>query len=234
MLVFRLRGVARSWVMAILLLVAGAPAMAETYAATAGNYTVFTNFTAPCGLGACANYLNTMNASGTFTTAAPLAANLAAQPIRPLMTAFRFSDGLTIYDSSDPNVRVRRANVSTNAAGVVIAADFLIQRWQTGGVHVPGDRLDQVRVADGSTVGLHNLSCNAVVPVVVDPDACFSNALDASTSRGDGPGALFALVVPAAASVATVPTLSTWALLVLAGVMVLAATRSRSLRATVS
>ena len=103
MLASRLRRWARSCVAAILLLVAGAPAMAETYAATGGNYTVFTNFTAPCGAGACANYLNTMSASGAFTTVGPLPANLAAQPIRPLMTAFRFTDGLTIYDSSDPN-----------------------------------------------------------------------------------------------------------------------------------
>ena len=230
MLASRLRRLARSCVAAILLLVAGAPAMAETYAATAGNYTVFTNFTAPCGLGTCANYLNTMNASGTFTTAAPLPANLAAQPIRPLMTAFRFTDGLTIYDSSDPNVRVRRADVSTNASGSVTAADFLIQRWQTGGVHGAGDRLDQVRVANGATTGLHNLTCNTVVPVVIDPDSCFSVNLDASTSRADGPGALFAVAVVAAVSVSAIPTLSTWALLVLAGVMALAVARSRSTR----
>lgn len=230
MLAFRLRRLTRSWVTAIFLLVAGAPAVAETYAATAGNYTVFTNFTAPCGVGACANYLNTMSASGTFTTAAPLPANLVVQPVRPLITAFRFTDGLTIYDSSDPNVRVRRADVSTNASGSVTAADFLIQRWQTGGVHGPGDRLDQVRIANGSTTGLHNLTCNTVVPVVIDPDACFSVNLDASTSRADGPGAPFALAVLAAA-LAAVPTLGTWALLVLAGVMALVVARSRSISA---
>ncbi|RZI98714.1 MAG: IPTL-CTERM sorting domain-containing protein, partial [Haliea sp.] len=80
-----------------MLLVAGAPAVGQTYAATGGNYTVFADFTAPCGVGACANFLNTMSASGTFTTAAPLPANLVAQPIRPLITAFRFTDGLTTY-----------------------------------------------------------------------------------------------------------------------------------------
>lgn len=49
MLVVRWKSVARRWVAAILLLVAGAPAMAETYAATGGNYAAFTDFTAPCG-----------------------------------------------------------------------------------------------------------------------------------------------------------------------------------------
>lgn len=226
MLIFQGNKAARTWATAVMLVVASAPGFAATYAGSAAPYATFTNFTPPCAIGACANYNNTMNASGTITTAAPLPPNLSVQPIRPLLTAFTFTDGLTVYDSSDPSVRVRRADVSTDANGVVISADFLIQRWQAGGVHTAGDRLDQVRVASGSTTGLHDLFCNTVA-TVIDPDSCQSVNLDGSTSRADGPGVTFAAVAPApAAPITPVPTLSTWVLFMLAGALALATSRS--------
>lgn len=178
-----------------LLALAGSAAQAATYSYTGGTYTSVVNFTAPCGIGACGNFNGTMRLSGTFTTSAPLPPNLAAQSIRPLITDLHFTDGQTTYDLADPQLRFRRADVTTDATGAVTNIDFLVQRWYTpGGAHATADRLDMVRVFTGSSTVFKNLFCNSVA-VTVDADSCFSVNPDASASRADGPGAALPPVV---------------------------------------
>jgi hypothetical protein len=170
-------------------------ARAETYDFTAGPYTVFVDFTEPCATGSCANFTDAMRVSGTLTTAAPFPPNLTEEPVRSLLTGLRFTDGLNTFDLSDPQVRMRRANVSTDATGAVTGIDFLVQRWETpGGVHLAGDRLDQIRIATGSSVAFNNLFCNTVA-ATVDADSCLSVNLDSATSRAEGPGAPVTLLI---------------------------------------
>lgn len=214
-----------------LLALAGPPAQAETYSYTGGTYTAFVNFTAPCGIGACGNFDGAMRLSGSFTTSAPLPPNLVAQPIRPLITGLHFTDGQTTYNLADPQLRFRRADVSTDATGAVTNIDFLVQRWYTpGGAHAAADRLDMVRVFTGSSTVFKNLFCNSVA-VTVDADSCFSVNPDAPSSRGDGLGSAVAVV--AAAPVTSVPALGAPVLLALCVAVALAgslATRASSRR----
>ena len=203
-----------------LLALSAATAHAATYSYTGGTYTTFVDFTAPCAIGACGNFNGTMRLSGTFTTSAPLPANLVAQPIRPLITGLHFTDGQTTYDMADPRLRFRRADVSTDATGAVTNIDFLVQRWATpGGAHAAGDRLDMVRVFTGNSTVFKNLFCNNVA-VTVDADSCQSVNPDAPSSRADGPGSAVALV--AAAPATPVPALGIPGLLALGAAVALA------------
>jgi hypothetical protein len=87
-----------------------------TYTLPATNYTVVANFTS-CTTGSCANFTTSMAPSGSFTTAAPLASNLANQNVAAQVTSFTFTDGITTYNSSDATVRVYLFMVTTNASG---------------------------------------------------------------------------------------------------------------------
>lgn len=194
-------------------------ARAETYTFDAGPYTVVTDFSAPCAVGGCANFHGAMRISGTLTTSAPLPPNLVAQPVRSLLTGLRFTDGLNSFDLGDPQLRMRRADISTDAAGAVTGIDFLVQRWATpGAAHAAGDRLDMIRIATGASTAFNNLFCNRV-DTTVDADSCQSVGLDASTSRADGPGAPVALLVPVRAQ--AVPTLDGGTLALLATLLLL-------------
>ena len=83
----------KNWLVALVMLCAAAASHAQstTYVATAtGNYTALINFTL-CVAGPCQNFNTGIGASGSFTTSAPLAANLSAANVAPLVTAFSFS-----------------------------------------------------------------------------------------------------------------------------------------------
>lgn len=172
----------------VVLSIMGTSVNAAIYSFTGGPYTTLANFTPPCATGTCGNFDGTMRISGTFTTSVPLPPGLVAQQIRPLITGLHVTDGQTTYDYSDAQLRFRRVDVSTDATGAVTSIDFLVQRWSAPGVvHAPGDRLDMVRLATGSSTAFSNLFCNNVA-TTVDVDSCQSVNLDSSTSRADGLG----------------------------------------------
>src|SRR5215469_14332604 len=76
-----------------------------TYTYTGTNYTLITNFTS-CTTGPCANFTGAMSVSGSFTLAAALPANFSLQDITPQLVSYSFSDGITTFANSDPNVRI--------------------------------------------------------------------------------------------------------------------------------
>jgi hypothetical protein len=216
----------KNWLAALALLCAATVAHSQptTYVATAaGNYTLLTNFTAPCNTGPCQNFNTGIGASGSFTTAAPLAANLVAANITALVTAFSFSDGIHTYASTNPAVRVFLFNISTNAAGAITASDVRVQRWLTGAaVHVAGDRHSMLEIRATSEVD-YNAPC---LTVGVSPagvaDSCTVIGNDTSRSLAFGSARVWAIAAAATAAL-SVPTLSEWGLILMAGLVGLAA-----------
>ncbi len=189
---------------------------ATTYVYTGAPYTAVFNFTSPCAIGPCANYVVGEKVTGQFTTTAPLGSNLANQNVFPSVTSYSFLDGLVTYSSADPNSRVDNLVVSTDAIGGIVAFDVVVMRWQSGSSpHVAGDRLARFFVSSSSVdVTENNAPCAAVVTAPSGvPDACVAFAPDASTSFGDAlaHGSFSVLGTPLAA----IPALSGWATILL-------------------
>lgn len=148
---------------ALALTLACAAAQATTYQYTGAAFSTRVNYTAaPCTAGSCANFTPGTSGSGTFSTAAPLAASLPpATDIAPDITQFSFSDGLTSYSSSDPSTHLMRAYAATDAAGNITAIDIYVQRWQTGSPQAVGGRVDTLVLGQASANAFHNSPCNA-------------------------------------------------------------------------
>ena len=195
-----------------------AHAQPTTYVATStGNYTTATNFTA-CGTPPCQNFTTAMSVSGAFTTAAPLAANLAAFNVAPLLTSYRFSDGLTTYSSADPGSRIFAFRVTTNGSGAITTVSMTLERWLSGASpHAVGDRVSMLQAS--TAMALHNWRCSAVgMSPTGTADSCTASSLDTSGSRASPFTLTWALALPPT-SAASIPTLSQWGVVLLAGLM---------------
>lgn len=206
------------WLVAVVLLGATfmAHAQSTTYvAASTANYTTFANFTA-CGTPPCQNFSTAMSVSGSFTTSAPLAANLASANVAPLITSYSFSDGLTTYANTDPDSRIYFFEITTNGSGAITDVNILLERWLTGtSPHVAGDRIAFLQTYDGTAN--NNWRCNTIaVSPAGAADSCSAAVNDTSSSRASK----FTLTVaPAASKAASIPTLSEWGLIGLSGLL---------------
>ncbi len=193
-------------------------AQATTYTATAtSNYSNKVDFTAPCGVGPCQNFTLAMGPSGSFTVSSPLAANLANANVLASVTSFSFNDGLTTYTNTDPNVRVHRIRVTTNAAAAITAVDILIERWESGtSPHAIGDRFSFIFLP---STARRNAVCSSVgVSPAGVADSCNSENVDASSSQASG-ATISWTSAAVATSTASIPTMSEWGLLLMAGLM---------------
>ncbi len=152
---------------------------AATYSYTGQPFTTFNTFTAPCAASPCANFAAGNRVQGSFTTAAPLAANLANQNILAQVTGFTFSDGLRSYSSSDTSVTLMNATITTDASGKPVSMSFIPIRWRTAAPHAVNDRVDYLIVMPTFSTAEHNAQCVTLSP----PAGCSGLAGDASTSR---------------------------------------------------
>ena len=190
------------------------PASATTYTFTSPSYSFVIPFTPPCTVGTCVNYTTSMNVAGSFTTAAPLAANLLNTDVRGAITSYSFNDGLNTYSSSDPNVRLLAMELSTDASGVPIPTQTFIdiQQWTTGSTpHVVGNRFNEIFV-DFNADDFNNSGCTSVGTKSGLADACLTRSTtDTNQSEGSnsvagtwvvtpggGPGASATTVVSSA------------------------------------
>lgn len=194
-----------------------AGAWAATYTYTGPNYSAgdITNFSScPGGSGNCGAYTTAMAQGGSFTTAAPLPGNLNGADITALVTSFSFSDGLTSYANTDPQVLL--SNVTATTTGGVLEIYLVLQRWQTPAPHVVGDHVDMMAVMN--TGGSHNNLCTALsVANTYCATATAANAYSSWLLPAAG-GVWVASGLPPVASTA-VPTLGEWGLLLLASLM---------------
>ena len=197
-------------------------AQATTYRYTGASFTAFGNYTAaPCSAGSCANFTPALSATGTFSTAVPLAASLPpSTDITPDITSFSFSDGLTTYNSSDPLTNLMRAYAETDATGAVTAIDIYVQRWQSGTLQAVGGRIDTLVLGHASASAYHDVYCT----LYSNPPTLAKAAGGTCTGFGQDTNTSFALVnagalpvpvagPPSAPSPASVPTLSHFGLL---------------------
>jgi hypothetical protein len=223
----------KNCLVAAVLALACAGASAATYGFTAPTYNAFYDFPGPCTEAPCANFTAAMQVQGSFSTAANLAANLAGAEITPLVTGYSFSDGLTAYGSADPQSRLVRFFVSTDATGAITMFDIEVQRWRSPGPHAGNDRVDTFLTGPGGTSGAYNLFCPAGgVPSVVNgvADTCSGTGYDDNSSdAGQNVAPLPVIVPPPPPAVpAAVPALGGWVALVLA--LAMAASGVRAIR----
>ena len=107
--------------LAAALLQAGAWAVTYTYVGSTYAPSAITDYT-NCTIGTCGNFTAAMSQSGSFTTAAPLPANLSNADIASLITSFSFSDGLTQYNNSDPETTLYSGQAYTDASGFLVVS----------------------------------------------------------------------------------------------------------------
>lgn len=136
------------------------PAWATTYYFAGGPYTTrFDHQT--CGTGTCADYPAGARITGSFTTAAPLAANLPATEITGSVTSYSFSDGVNAYSSADANARIVAFSVSTDATGRPSIANIQFQLWQSAAPHNAGNNRLDILLVGTPTGGGTNVTCSA-------------------------------------------------------------------------
>jgi Bacterial Ig-like domain (group 3)/IPTL-CTERM motif len=179
-------------------------ASATTYTYTGALYTSATPFTGPCTAAPCTNYTTAMRVTGSFTTAAPLAANLNNVNIVALVTSFSFNDGINTYSSSDPNTRIRSFDASTDNAGVPNTSMFIdLEKWLTGSTpHTSADRWSQFEI-DFSVNAQSNLPCTTVGTSGGVSDVCTAGGSDQNTSRASNTSAGTWVVTAGGGPVAT-------------------------------
>jgi hypothetical protein len=199
-----------------------AHAGATTYTFTSANYGAFGNYTSPCATGPCANYTSAMDITGSFTTASPLAANLASQDITSQVVSYSFFDGITTYTNTSPNARIYEFFVATGGSGQITTTAILLEIWQTGASpHAAGNRVALVVVGVGTTPpeAFNNFPCSTVgtSPFSGVSDACIAGTLDAATSTANASSGTWTIAAP------TVPALGKPGILFLAALLVLCA-----------
>lgn len=165
------------------------PLQPTTYTFGGPAYGSFVNHTA-CAVGTCGDFDATMRVTGTMTTFEPLPPGLAAQLMNGIVAAYAFSDGLTTYDSTDPQVREGFVFFGTDGFGVPSDTLFVLMRWQQGaGPHAPGDRADVLQISGPTVQGGKNINCPTVDVFVITGEADFCGiAPDSGTSIATGTG----------------------------------------------
>ena len=213
---FGFRALAALAAMSAALFGAGAAAAQSTYTFTPpGTYTtVQPDVTPGCSIAPCADYTGAMSVTGSFTTIAPLPPGFSGNAY-PLVQNFVFNDGLTTYASTDPQVRARFFDITTDGTGAITSFNVVIQRWRTatpavgsGGVD---NRLDMVQMTAAVTAGENEIECAFAIgasPGAGVPGSCngWQGSLDYTYGANFGaPGSFGAPV--------TIPTLSEWAMI---------------------
>ncbi|KRD22113.1 MULTISPECIES: IPTL-CTERM sorting domain-containing protein [Acidovorax] len=212
--------------LAALFVQASAWAATYTYAGPPYSATNLHNYT-NCipGFGNCGTYTTAMAQAGSFTTAAPLPGNLNFTDITAQVTSFSFSDGLTTYSSSDPQVTL--VSVMATTTGGILEFGVIVQRWQASAPHAVGDHLDQMNIHLG---GSHNAECQTV-PVSTTQGAIMCGTTyvgDVYSSWHDtNTGGVWTLAATPPAAPTAVPTLGEWGLVLLAGLLAALGLRQR-------
>ncbi len=164
-------------------------AHAANYDAVAPAYQTRVAHTA-CSVGSCADYTSSMAASGTFTMAAPLAANLHNAEISSTVFHWNFNDGLTTYADTDAQSRLLQLLVSTSPTGTLTRVNIIMMRWQAAGAPVDGARYDVLNLSNSGASASHNAPCTTVgkSPWNTTQNACAqAGATDAAVSWAVAP-----------------------------------------------
>ncbi len=156
------------------------------------------------------------NITGSFTTAAPLAAGLVDQNIGPQVASYAFNDPFQTYASTDPNVRKNTFRVMTDGAGQITSATIEIQKWQTNGPRSAAgtasadSRFDRISIFPTTSSVISNFACTQLsvgTNPAGDDDTCLmATDVERGSASSTNSGAWTSPAV-------TVPTLSEWAMI---------------------
>lgn len=191
-------------------------AQATTYTFTSPTYGTTTNAGA-CVVGECTTYTAAQNARASFTFAAPLAPNLPNVDRTAAITAYSFSDGVRTTTGPGPLATTFRVQFGTDATG--LPTGFLVQLERTPGPPYtssaaadPNSYVSAINFTPGTTTVLGNALCTlraAGFGAVSGPGSCAIVAVNGNTSQASAGGPTVSVVTP-------VPTLSEWAMILLA------------------
>jgi len=210
-------------------------AQATTYTFTGANYVTIANG-ASCTVGECALYTTGQHATVTLTLSAPLGLNLPLADRSTLITAFTFSDGVRSALGPSATTSLHGAEIATDGSGVPNAFRILVQRTPgpTYPVNTPSNpsaRVSSIFLMKNSTSVIANIQCaarGAGPGATPGPGNCSSSgAADGGTSTASN--ALPTTVSIGAPAVA-VPTLSEWAMILFASLLVGSAVFSLGVR----
>lgn len=209
---------------AFLLCVFGVANAQTTYTATVSSYTSVSNFiSCPAGQ-TCENYTTSMSQSGSFTVSTPLAPNLLNSNIAAMVTSYSFSDGINTYSSTELDSRLNQIRVTTDGSGVITNAVINLVKWLSGanGSHVSGDRYSFILLG---TQSVNNQTCNVVENSPEgDSETCFTSAGNQGASVALGGVVTWSSAV-ASTAIQPIPTLSEWAMIIMASLMAFFAIR---------
>lgn len=188
---------------------------------TDGAYASFdSGLATPCDIPPCPVFSAGQRITGSFSTSAPLAANLFGEYLPPSdVTGFSFSNGDTTFALADPNTRYRGFFVSTNGAGAITEFEIVLMRWNmvpptTGDVAT--GRLDYLYATHNLQQAHHNFYCNTVV-VQGGASTCTAPTTGSDTTAASRTGVN--TLTASAATVVSVPTMSEWAMILLAAAL---------------
>ena len=169
-----------------------------------------------CTAGECAIYSKAMRPRISLTFSAPLPANLMPGDHRWRVIAFSVDDGIRSSSSHTRTAALGTVNVATNAAGVPVEYEIQIQRLP--GPHLPDSkagrpdsRFSYIYATDFAMQSWTNGICTRWAGNASQPQYCAEGIMDEGVSSASVAGSP---AVTRAAAVATVPTLSEWAMIV--------------------
>lgn len=213
------------------LLIAGeAAAQATTYTFTTGTYDAgLINNTACTGVGECTTYTTAQRLVVTLTFSAPLAPNLASADRRATLTGYTANDGVRTTTGPTAQTAVPIVNIGTDATGTPNVYQVVVERtpgppYPVNDVNDPNSRVTTYNVQPGGAGLTANGLCAARLgDPLAGPGACASNNVTPGYSAA---GAFTPTVVTFAPAgvVSAVPTMSEWAMILFALIMVGSAT----------
>ena len=192
-----------------------AAAQATTYTFLGQPYDTVKNSNR-CTVGECAIYSKAMRPRISLTFSAPLPANLMPGDHRWRVIGFSVDDGIRSGSSYTRTAALQTVNVATNGAGVPVEYDIQVQRlpgppYLDGKPGGPDSRFSYVYATDFAMQALTNGACMRWAGNASQPQYCAEGIGDEGVSSASVAGSP---TVTRAAAIASIPTLSEWALIV--------------------
>ena len=208
----------KKFLLGLVALLATASAFAATtYTYTGPAYTLVTG-----------TYTTSMQITGSFTTAAPLAPNLSDVDITGQVTSYSFSDGVNTYTNSDINARIFAFKVSTDASGTITYWGIVLKLWESGtSPHSTGDKISFMSTMLSTVWGANDRAYDEITCITVG-DSSYSGVSDVCIVEAAGSwlgsatvNATGSWTSQTAATATSIPTLSEWGMIILSSLLAL-------------
>ena len=160
-------------------------------------------------------YTAAQNATLSFTTAAPLAANLSSTDITAQITGYTGTDGVTTINSSDSRARLYRASVTTDGSGAITSGFISVQLFATTTPDTstgPNGRFNLIQVGGPATAVVSNDRCITIGPGVgagASANACLARGVISDSSAANATSGAWG-VIPVPSVIGVSPPLGSF------------------------